>query len=122
MNNLFLNSEYKQFDGERNIVISVQHRNVTNSGFNPPKDLQIEIKPIIIFEYIHYYTETNVNLLLNTCNFHSKFRFIFSLIISENAPNVHFREAKSQNLPGKHAPGPPYCTRFFGAPSYFKPF
>ena len=59
-----------------------------------------------LFEYIHYWTETNVNLLLNTCSFHSKFWFIFSLILSENAPNVHFREAKFQNFPGEHAPGP----------------
>ena len=40
-------------------------------------------------------------------NFHHKFRFIFSLILSENAPNVHSREAKFQNFPGEHAPGPP---------------
>ena len=92
---------------KRNIVISVQHRNVTNSGFKLPKDLHFEIKPIIIFEYIHYYTETNVNLLLNTCNIHRKFRFIFSLILSKNAPNVHFREVKSQNFPGEHTPRPP---------------
>ena len=39
-------------------------------------------------------TETNVNLLLYRCNFHCKFRFIFSLILSDNAPNPHFREAK----------------------------
>ena len=84
---------------KKNIVISVQNRNVTNSGFKTPKDLQFEIKPIIIFEYIHYYTETNVNLLLNTCNFHCKFWFIFSLILSENVPNVHFREAKSPDPP-----------------------
>ena len=30
-----------------------------------------------------------------------------SLILSEIAPNVRFREAKFQNLPGEHAPGPP---------------
>ena len=48
-----------------------------------------------------------VNLLLNTCNFHRKFRLIFSLILdSENVPNVDFREAKFQNSPGEHAPGP----------------
>ena len=46
-------------------------------------------------------------LLLNTCNFRLKFRLIFSLILSENAQNVDFREAKFQNFPGEHAPGPP---------------
>ena len=73
----FINSEYKQFDGEKeyyNQIISVQHRNVANTGLKPPNDLQ-----------------TNGNLLLSTCIFHCKFRFIFSLILSENAPNVHFR-------------------------------
>ena len=89
-----------------NIIISVQHRNVTNMGFKPPKDLQFTFENQL-FEYIHYCTETNVNLLLNICNFHCKFRFIFSLILSENAPNAHFREAKFQNFPGEHAPGPP---------------
>ena len=44
------------------------------------------------------------NLLLNTCNFHRKFRLIFSLVLSENVPNVDFREAKFQNFPGEHAP------------------
>ena len=48
----------------------------------------------------NYCTEIDINLLLNTCNFHRKFWFIFSLILSENAPNVHFREAKFQNFPG----------------------
>ena len=38
-------------------------------------------------------------------HFHRNFSFIFSLILSENARNVRFREAKFQNLPGKHAPG-----------------
>ena len=36
-----------------------------------------------------------------------KFRFIFSLILSENAPNVHFREAKIQNFQGVHPTGAP---------------
>ena len=61
-----------------------------------------------LYGYIHYCTEININLLLNTFNFHRKFRFIFSLNLSENTQNVHFREAKSvQNFRGKHAPGPP---------------
>ena len=62
-----------------------------------------------LFGYIHYCTEIyemNINLLPNTCNFHRKFRFIFSLHLSENAQNVHFREANFQNFPGEHAPGP----------------
>ena len=69
-----------------------------------------------LFGYIHYCTESpeiKINLLPNTCNFHRKFRFIFSLHLSENAQNVHFREAKFQNFPGEHAPGPPYCTRYY---------
>ena len=33
-----------------------------------------------LFGYIHYLTEINVNLLLKTCNFHRKFRLIFSSI------------------------------------------
>ena len=37
--------------------------------------------------------EINVNLLLDKCNFHCEFRLIFSLILSENVPNVDFREA-----------------------------
>ena len=88
---------------KENIIISVQHRNVTNMGFKPPKDLQFAFENQL-FEYIHYCTETNANLLLNTCNFHCKFRFSFSLYLSENA---HFRQAKFQNFPGEHAPGPP---------------
>ena len=62
------------------------------------------------FGYIHYYNEIpeiNINLLPNTCNFHRKFGFIFSLHLSENAQNVHFREAKFQNFPGDNAPGTP---------------
>ena len=60
-----------------------------------------------LFGYIHYCTEININLLLNTCNFHRKFRFIFSLNLSDNTQSVHFREAKFQNFPEEHAPGPP---------------
>ena len=59
-----------------------------------------------LFECIHYCTEINVNLLPNTCNFHHKFRFIFSLILSENMKNVYFREAEFQNFPVLN-PGPP---------------
>ena len=69
-------------------------------GFKPPEALQ-RIFENQLFEYINYDIGINVNLLLNTCNFHRKFRFIFSLILSENAPNVHFREAiilKFKNL------------------------
>ena len=53
-----------------------------------------------LFGYIHCFTEIYVNLLLNTSNFHRKFRIIFSLILSENAPNmdVRYREAKFQNF------------------------
>ena len=91
---------------KRNIIISVQRKNVTNTGFKPPKDLQFAFENQL-FEHIHYWTETNVNLLLNTCSFRSKFWFIFSLILSENAPNVHFREAKFQNFPGSIPPDPP---------------
>ena len=40
-----------------------------------------------LFEYILYCTEININLLPNTCNFHREFRFIFMLILSENASN-----------------------------------
>ena len=60
-----------------------------------------------LFGYIHYCTEININLLLNTCNFHRKFRFIFSLNLSDNTQSVHSREAKFQNFPEEHAPGPP---------------
>ena len=59
-----------------------------------------------LFGYI-YITEINVNLLLNTNNFHRKFRIIFSLILSENAPNMDFREAKFQNFPASMPPEPP---------------
>ena len=93
---------------KRNILISVQYRNVTNLGFKPPKDLQFAFENQL-FEYIHYCTETNVNLLLNTCNFHCKFQFIFSLILSENAPNEYFRGAKFQISWGTMPPDPPKC-------------
>ena len=83
----------------------MQHRNITSTGFKPPKELQLAFKKQSL-DYIHYCTEISVNLLLNTCNFRCKFRFIFELIISENAPNVHFREAKFQNFRGVHAFGP----------------
>ena len=75
-----------------------------------------------LFGYIHYCTEnpeTNINLLPNTCNFHRKFGFIFSLYLTDNAQNVHFREAKFQNFPGEHVPGRSQCTRAFGARYYF---
>ena len=35
------------------------------------------------------------------------FSSFFSLHLSANAQNVHFREAKFQNFLGEHAPGPP---------------
>ena len=63
-----------------------------------------------LFGYIHYCTEIpeiNINLLPNTCNFHRKIRFIFSLRLSKNGQNVHFREAKFQNFPGEHVPDSP---------------
>ena len=60
-----------------------------------------------LFEYIHDFTEINVNLLLNTSNFHRKFRIIFSLILSENAPNMDVREAKFQNFLGSMPPDSP---------------
>ena len=63
-----------------------------------------------LFGYIHYRTEIseiNINLLPNTCNFYRKFRFMFSLHLSENAQNVHFREAQVQNFPVEYARGPP---------------
>ena len=72
-----------------------------------------------LFGHIHNCTEININLLLNTCNFHRKFRFIFSLNLSENRQNVQFREAKFQNFPGELAPGLPPFSRAFGARSYF---
>ena len=76
--------------------------------FKSPKELQLTFGNQL-FEYINYRTEIDVNLLLNTCNFHRKFRFTLSLhvILSENVPNVDFREAKFQNFPGKPVPGPP---------------
>ena len=52
-----------------------------------------------LFGYIHYCTEfpeIHNNLLPNTCNFHRKFPFIFSLHLSQNAQNVYFREANSK--------------------------
>ena len=70
-----------------------------------------------LFGYIHYCTEIseiNINLLPNTCNFHRKFWFIFSLHLSENAQNVHFREARFQSFPD-----PPQRTSAFGARYYF---
>ena len=60
--------------------------------------------PATYFGYIHYCTEININLLLNTRSFHHKFRFIFSLNLYENMQNVHFREAKFKNSPGSMPP------------------
>ena len=57
-----------------------------------------------LFGYIYHCTEININLLPNTCNFHCKFWFIFSLNLSENMQNVHFREAKFQNFSGNIRP------------------
>ena len=74
-----------------------------------------------LFGYIHYCTEINISLLPDTCNFHRKFWFIFSLNFSEKAQNVHFREAKFQNFPGERAsrpPPPPQCTLALGARYY----
>ena len=48
----------------------------------------------------------NINLLLNTCSFYRKFLFIFSLNLSENTQNVHFRGAKFQNFSGSMPPDP----------------
>ena len=56
---------------------------------------------------IHYCTEKNINLLLNTYNFHRKFRFILWLNLSGNTQNVHFRYVKVQNSPGSMPPDPP---------------
>ena len=58
----------------------------------PPPRLLIKNDTSLTFENqlvecIHYCSEIEVNLLLNTNDFHGKFRFIFSLILSENAPN-----------------------------------
>ena len=53
-----------------------------------------------LFGYIYYCTEINISLLPDTCNFHRRFWFTFSLNFSEKAQNVHFREAKFQNFPG----------------------
>ena len=69
--------------------------------------------------WVYILASVLADILSNTCNFHRKFRFILPLHLSENAQNVHFREAKFQNFPGEHAPGPPYCTRAFGARYYF---
>ena len=38
----FLNSKCKQFDGEKEYCkFQLQHRNITNTGFKPPKELQL---------------------------------------------------------------------------------
>ena len=58
-----------------------------------------------LFGYIHYCTEIpeiKINLLPNTCNFHRKFRFIFSLHLSENAQNV----LNFKIFPGSMPPDP----------------
>ena len=60
-----------------------------------------------LFGYIHYCTEININLLLNTCNFHRKFRIIFSLNLSENTQNVHFRDSLISKFPGGACPRTP---------------
>ena len=57
--------------------------------------------------WVYILASVLADILSNTCNFHRKFRFILPLHLSENAQNVHFREAKFQNFPGEHAPGPP---------------
>ena len=77
-------------------------------------------KPIIwIYPLCTEIPEKNITLLPNTCIFHPKFQFSFSLHLSENAQNVHFREAKFQNFQGEHAHGLSKCTRAFGAQYYF---
>ena len=69
--------------------------------------MQLTVWKPITWIYPLYCNEININLLLNTCNFYRKFRFIFSLNLSENKQNVHFREAKLQNFPGSMPPEPP---------------
>ena len=84
------------------------------------KELQLAFENQL-FEYILYCTEIDINLLLKTYSFHRKFRFIFSLILSENAPNVHFREAKFQNFPGNSPRPPPPPPPSVLAPSALVP-
>ena len=71
MNDSFINSEYKQFDGEKeyyNKSFQLQHRNVTTCVW----------KPIFrIFPLLHW-NKLSI-CCLNTCNFHRKFRFTFAL-------------------------------------------
>ena len=92
---------------KRNIIISVQRRNVTDTGFKPPKDLQFAFENQSLIW---------INPLLNwnKCQFAAKHMPQFSLSVlvhfSENAPNMHFREAKFQIFPEEHAPGPPYSV------------
>ena len=62
--------------------------------------------------------EIKINFLLDTYNFHRKFRFIFSLNLSEITQNVQLREAEFQNFPGEHVPGSPYSVL---APSALDP-
>ena len=50
--------------------------------------------------------------------FSPKFWLIFSLILSDDAPNVDFREANFKISRGS-MPRTPYCTHAIGARSYF---
>ena len=96
----FLNSEYKQFDGEKEYYNSVQHRNVTNMGFKPQKICNLRLKTNYLNISITVLKQMSICMLLNTCNFYCKFRFIFLLILSENVPNANFWEAKFLNFSG----------------------
>ena len=77
------------------------------------------ILPGFFYRY-HMALEQSINVRFQIARwYHQHLSFIFSLHLSENAQNVHFREAKFQNFPGDHAPGPSQCTRAFGARYYF---
>ena len=103
----FLDSKYKQFDGEKGYCnFSCNIGILQTRALNRPKELQLAFK-IQLLDKIHCCTEISVNLLLNTCNFCCKSRLIFELILPYNAPNVHFREAKFQNFRGVHFPVTP---------------
>ena len=52
--------------------------------------------------------------------FHRNFRLTFSLHLSENAQNVHFREAKFQNIPAPDTIWAGLTLNYFRQVGYFQ--
>ena len=100
-------------------IVTLKLEIITISSVTDSKRIEtFRLKTNYLDIFITACPEIKINFLLDTCNFHRKFRFIFSLNLSEITQNVQLREAKFQNFHGEHAPGSPYSVL---APSLLDP-